>query len=64
MDTVDVSLFVDCVSSPDVELSSSGSQLVDFWEALIDSLNSLDSLGAGESGLHCGIGLFASSAAR
>ena len=63
--SVDVSADVDCVSSPDVEcvsVSSSGSELVDFWEMLVDYLDSLDLLGAGESDLYSGIGLSASAA--
>ena len=65
--SVDVSLDVKCVSSLDVESSSSGSELVDFCEVLVDSLNTLDSVGAGESGLYsdmnCAFGLTASSLA-
>ena len=41
VDCIDVSLDVDCVSSLDVE-SSSGSELVNFCEVLVGSLDSLD----------------------
>ena len=57
---VNALLDVDCVSSLDVEcvsMSSSGSELVDFWEVLVDLL------GVGESGTDFGISLSASSTA-
>ena len=56
-------LVVDCVSFLDVQsvsVSSSGLELVDFCDSLVGSLNSLDSLdsvGAGESGLGSGMAL-------
>ena len=34
---------------------SSGLELVDFWDSLVGSLDSLDSVGAGESGLDSGM---------
>ena len=55
VDCVDVSLDVNSVS-----LSSSGSELVDFWELLVGSLDSLD-LQAGQSGIDASVGLSASS---
>ena len=51
VDSVDVSLGLDCVSSLDMESSSSVSDLVYFCDWLVDSLDSLDSLdsvGAGQ----------------
>ena len=41
MDSIEVSLDVDCMSSLDVESVPSGSELVDFCEVLVDSLDSL-----------------------
>ena len=59
---VGVWLVVDCMSSLDVEsvsvLVSSGLELVDFCDSLVGSLNSLDSIdsvGAGELGLDSGM---------
>ena len=58
VDNVDAWLVVDCVLSLNVEsvlVSSSGLELVDFCDSLVGSLNSLDSLdsvGVGESGLN------------
>ena len=52
---VEVWLVVDCVSSLDVEsvfVSSSELRLVDFCDSLVGSL---DSVGAGESGLNSGM---------
>ena len=61
VDSVEVLLDVDCVSSPDVEcvsVSSSGLELVDFWEVPVGSLDSED---AGKSGLDSGISMSAST---
>ena len=61
VDIVEVWLVVDCVSSLDVEsvlVSSSGLELVDLCDSLVGLLNllvSLDSVGAGESGLDSGM---------
>ena len=56
---VEVWLVVDCVSSLDVESvsvsESSGLELVDFCNSLVGSFDSLDSVGAGESGLDSGM---------
>ena len=61
VDNAEDLLDVDCVSSPGVDcvsVLSSGSELVVFWEALVDSL---ELQGAGESGLDCSIDLSSSS---
>ena len=56
---VEVWLVVDSVSSLDVESvsvsESSGLDLVDFCHSLVGSLDSLVSVGAGESGLDSGM---------
>ena len=56
---VEVWLFMDCVSSLDVEYVSvsvsSGLELVDFCDSFVGSLDSLDTVGAGESGPDSGM---------
>ena len=56
---VQVWLVVDCMSSLHVESISvselPGLELVDFCNSLVGSLDSLNSVGAGESGLDCGM---------
>ena len=56
---VDVWLVMDCASSLDVESASvsvsSGLELVVFCDSLVGSLDSLDPVGAGESGLDPGM---------
>ena len=58
VDSMEVLLVVDCVLSLKMEcvlMSSSGSELVDFCEVLVESLSSLDSLDTGHSGLDSGL---------